>query len=119
MNQTLVIFLVITCFFVNCDVCTSSFEVNRPRFYNDIKKHFAEDGFLLKDAMTTGISPQYENTKNKSNTSKNVKENTNADYAGTNVENVTQETSDIESTLKYSKKVANKKRKKSKRKKNF
>ena len=78
-----------------------------------------EAGFLLTDAMTTGISPQYENTINKSNISKNVEENTNSDHAGTNIENIRQETSDIESTLKYSKKITHKKRKKSKRKKNF
>jgi len=41
-----------------------SFEVNHPRIYVDIKKHFAENGFLLKDAINTGISPQYEKTKN-------------------------------------------------------
>jgi len=78
-------------------------------------KHFAEAGFLLKDVITTGISPQYKNTKNKSHISKNVEEKFNSDLA----ENMTKETSDIESTSKFSKKITNKKRKKSTRKKYF
>lgn len=80
------------------------------------KKHYAEAGFILKDAMITGISPQNEN---RSNIFENVEENTNSHHANSNIENMTLESSDIESTSKSSKKITNKKRKKSKRKKQF
>ena len=75
----------------------------------------------MKDAITTGFSPENEKTNNLPKISEDVEESTNSDHADKIIENITIEVSDIESTSKNSSKVSTKKPKKSniRKRKNF
>ena len=71
----------------------------------------------MKDAITKGFSPENEKTNNGLKISEDLEESTNSGHAGTILENITVEASDIKSTSKNSSKVSTKKPKKSKHKK--